>query len=212
MSMIDHDLNDINASLVRMMSLVREEVELAKRALVNADVAAAAECIALDEKVDTIQEELEQKILTVIARRQPAATDLRFLGGMHWALIDLERAGDNTVHVARIAAELAQEAPLKKYIDTERSLEILDAMIEMTIKALAEGNLETAKKAHAMDSDIDQLNEQIQRELLTYMLEDPRTITKASKLLRMARHLERAGDHMENMNEHIVFWLTAERM
>ncbi len=212
MNILDQDLNDINASLVRMMSLVREEVELAKRALVNADIPAAESCIALDQKVDDIQDELEQRILTVIARRQPAATDLRFLGAMHRALIDIERAGDNTVHVARIGAELAQEAPLKKYLDSERSLEILDTMIETTIKALAEGNLETAKAAHAMDAEIDQLNEQIQRELLTYMLEDPKTITKASKLLRMARHLERTGDHMENMNEHIIFWLTAERM
>ncbi len=212
MSILDRDLNGINASLVRMLSLVREEVELAKRALINADIPAAEECIELDKKVDDLQEELEQRILTVIARRQPAATDLRFLGGMHWALIDIERAGDNTVHVARIAADLAQEAPLKKYLDSERSLVVLDTMIETTIKALAEGNLEAAKEAHAMDSEIDQLHEQIQRELLTYMLEDPRTITKASKLLSMARHLERAGDHIENMNEHIIFWLTAERI
>lgn len=212
MTILDRDLDGINASLVRMLSLVREEVELAQRALINADIPAAEACIELDKKVDELQEDLEQRILTVIARRQPAATDLRFLGGMHWALIDIERAGDNTVHVAKIAKDLAQEAPLKKYLDTERSLVVLDNMIEVTIKALAEGNLESAKEAHAMDSEIDQLHEQIQRELLTYMLEDPRTITKASKLLSMARHLERAGDHIENMNEHIIFWLTAERI
>ena len=211
MDALDQDLQDVSASVMRMLSLVREECELAKRALVNADTEATAQCIANDNQVDELLSNLEMRILTIIARRQPAAKDLRFLGAMNRAIVDIERAGDYATHVARVGAELAQKPPLKKYNDMQRILEILSSMIEMTINALAEGSTEKAKDAHAMDKDIDNLYEQIQRELLTYMMEKPDTITTATKLLTVARYLERLGDHIENVNEHIFFWITGER-
>lgn len=213
MNALNQDLQEVNASVVRMLSLVREQTELAKRALVEGDVEAAQACIKLDAaQVDPLMQSLEQRILTVIARRQPAATDLRFLGAAYRALADIERAGDYAVHVARAGAELAQKPPLKKYTDMKRILEILSAMTEKTISALADSSAETARDAHAMDKEIDDLYEQIQRELLTYMLEDPNTINTATKLLSVARQLERLGDHLENVNEHILFWLTSERL
>ena len=212
MNALDQDLQEINASTVRMLSLVREQTELAKRALINSEAEAATACAELDEnEVDPLMMGLEQRILTVIARRQPAATDLRFLGAVYRALADIERAGDYATHVAKAGAELSSEAPLKKYNDMKRILEILSSMIEQTISALADSSVETAKKAHAMDKEIDDLYEQIQRELLTYMMEDPNAIGAATKLLGVARQLERLGDHLENVNEHIVFWLTNER-
>lgn len=212
MNALDQDLQEINASVVRMLSLVREETELAKRALIDADIQAAEACIKNDGAVDELMTRLEQRILVVIARRQPAARDLRFLGAMYRALADIERAGDYAVHVARAGAELAQKPPLKKYNDTKRILDILSSMTEMTISALAESSMEKAKEAHSMDKEIDDLYEQIQRELLTYMMEDKNTITTATKLLSVARNLERLGDHLENVNEHIMFWLTSERI
>jgi phosphate transport system protein len=212
MNALDQDLQEINASVVRMLSLVREETELAKRALIDADIQAAETCIKNDLAVDELMTRLEQRILVVIARRQPAARDLRFLGAMYRALADIERAGDYAVHVARAGAELAQKPPLKKYNDTKRILDILGSMSEMTISALAESSMEKAKEAHSMDKEIDDLYEQIQRELLTYMMEDSNAITTATKLLSVARNLERLGDHLENVNEHIMFWLTNARI
>ena len=213
MNALSQDLQEINASTVRMLSLVREQTELAKRALINGDSEAAQACITLDAaQVDPLMLSLEDRILTVIARRQPAATNLRFLGAVYRALADIERAGDYAVHVARAGAELAQTPPLKKYTDMKRILDILSAMTERTISALADSSLSTAREAHAMDGEIDDLYEQIQRELLTYMLEDPNTINTATKLLSVARQLERLGDHLENVNEHIMFWLTSERL
>jgi phosphate transport system protein len=212
MNALDQDLQEINASVVRMLSLVREETELAKRALIDADVQAAETCIKNDDAVDELMTRLEQRILVVIARRQPAARDLRFLGAMYRALADIERAGDYAVHVARAGAELAQKPPLKKYNDTKRILDILSSMTETTISALAESSMDKAKEAHSMDKEIDDLYEQIQRELLTYMMEDKNTITTATKLLSVGRNLERLGDHLENVNEHIMFWLTNERI
>ncbi len=212
MNALDQDLQDINASVVRMLSLVREETELAKRALIDADLQAAETCVNNDAAVDELMMKLEQRILVVIARRQPAARDLRFLGAMYRALADIERAGDYAVHVAKAGAELSQKPPLKKYNDTRRIMDILGVMIETTIGALADSSSEKAKEAHAMDKEIDDLYEQIQRELLTYMMEDANTITTATKLLSVARNLERLGDHLENVNEHILFWLTNERI
>lgn len=212
MNALSQDLQDITSQSVRMLSLVRESTELARRALVEADVEAARRCREGDRQVDALQDALEQKILSVIARRQPAARDLRFLGAVYRALADIERAGDYAVHVARSGAELAAEPPLKKYLDMERILRIEARMIDTTIQALAESDADAARRALAMDEEIDELYEQIQRELLTYMIEDAGAITPATKLLAVGRYLERLGDHIENVCEHIVFWLTAERI
>ncbi len=212
MDTLEKRLQDISANTVRMLSLVRESSALAKRALIDEETEAAALCVENDGLIDDLQEQLEQSILTVIARRQPAARDLRFLGAIHRALADIERAGDYAEHVARTGAELAQKPRLKKYIDMERILVIISAMIEKTIKAIAEADAEAAREALDMDNEIDELYQQIQRELLTYMMEDPKNISSATKLLNVGRYLERLGDHIENVNEHILFWLTGQRI
>ncbi|MEX2534378.1 MAG: phosphate signaling complex protein PhoU [Trueperaceae bacterium] len=212
MNPLQHEVQDIVAEVVRMLSLVRESVGLARRALVDAEVAAAALCKETDRQVDDLQDHLERRILIVIARRQPAAGDLRFLGAVYRALADIERAGDYAVHVARAGAELADRPPLKKYLDMQRILDISERMIERTVDALVESDADIAREARAMDEEIDELYEQIQRELITYMIEDSNTIGAATKLLAVARYLERLADHIENVNEHIIFWRTAERV
>lgn len=212
MKALDQDLQEVSSETVRMLSLVRESVGLARSSLIDAKVEAAERCRKNDEEIDELQNRLEMHILSVIARRQPAARDLRFLGAMHRALTDIERAGDYAVHVARAGAELAQEPPLKKYLDIKRILEVLDTMLETTIASLADHDEAAARRALDMDEEIDELFEQIQRELLTYMMEDRHTITKATRLLSVGRYLERLGDHIENVCEHIIFWLTAKRI
>ncbi len=210
-SPLGEDFAKVAGSVLRMLSLVREATELARRGLIDQDRDAAERCIAGDEQIDQHQAELEMRILTVIARRQPAARDLRFLAASFQALHDIERAGDYAEHVARAALELAEEPPLKRYLDLQRCFEVLEAMLDTTMKAYAEEDAEASRRAHAMDAEVDDLYEQIQRELLTYMLESPAAIGRANRLLEVARYLERLGDHVENINEHIVFWLTGER-
>ena len=212
MNALDQELQKINASTVRMLSQVRESVNLAQRGLVEADAKSAQKCIDDDVHIDKIQEQLEQRILSVIARRQPAARDLRFLGAVHRALSDIERAGDYAVRVARASIALSEKPPLKKYLDMDRILTILSTMIEVTIKALTESDIEAARNDWVMDDEIDDLYGQMERELLTYMIEDANTISVASQLLSVGRSLERLGDHIENVNEHIIFWLTGERL
>ncbi len=211
MNPLEQDLQDINASLVRMLSLVSEGCRLARRALIDADPSAPAAAVENDRAVDAIQATLESRILTVIARRQPAAGNLRFLGAAYQSLSDIERAGDYAEHVARVAASLSEQPPIKKYLDLARIFEVLAAMLDQTMKAIAEADEEAARASHAMDEEIDELYEQIQRELLTYMMEDPDTIGRATQLLSVGRYLERLGDHIENVDEHVLFWLTGVR-
>ncbi len=211
-SPLQEDIKAIAADIVRMLSLVKQACELARRGLIEQDIAAAEACIAGDEAIDTVQDELELRVLTVIARRQPAARDLRFLGAAYQALPAIERAGDYAEHVASAAIELASEPPLKRYTDLQRIFEVLNRMLDTTMKAFAEEDLEAARRAHGMDNEIDELYRQIQDELLSYMVESPSTVARANTLLEVARYLERLGDHLENVDEHVIFWLTGERV
>lgn len=195
-----------------MLSLVRHAGDLARRALLDSEAEAVQLAVDNDRDVDRLMEKLEREILTVIARQQPAAGDLRFLGAVYRSLADIERAGDYAVHVARVGGELAGQPRIKKYVDLERILAVINDMIELSTKALTERDVDAARASLRMDDEIDVLDQQIQRELLTHMLENPRAISSALLLMNTARYLERMGDHIENVNEHIIFWLTGERI
>lgn len=209
---LDQGLQGLVAELVRMLSLVRHSNDLARRALIERDVSAAEECRDNDAVIDRMMEDLERNVITIIARHQPTAGDLRFLGAVYRSLADVERAGDYALHVARVGAELASQEPLKKYVDLERIMVVIDEMIEQTMKALTESDAGAAREALAMDDEIDILEQQIQRELLTMMMENSKVISSALLLMNTTRYLERLGDHLENVNEHLIFWLTGERL
>jgi len=212
MRALDAKLQAIAGDAVRMLSMVRESCQLARLALIDGEPGAAELCAENDVRIDALMAKLERSILAVIAREQPVAGNLRFLGATFRALADIERAGDYAVHVACTGAELAAEPPLKPYTDTRRILMVLDAMIEETIRAFLESDAEAARQALAMDDEIDELYEHVQRELLTHALERPETVAKAIKLMNVGRYLERLGDHLENVNEHTIFWLTGKRL
>lgn len=209
---LEHGLQDLVAELVRMLSLVRHSNDLARQALLERDAAAAEECRDNDMAIDRMMEDLERQVITLIARHQPTAGDLRFLGAVYRSLADVERAGDYALHVARTGAELAGSEPLKKYVDMERIMAVIDEMLEQTMKALTESDAVAARVALDMDDEIDVLEQQIQRELLTLMMENSRSIGPALLLMNTTRYLERLGDHLENVNEHLIFWLTGERL
>lgn len=211
-SAFDQSLHGLITELVRMLSLVRHSNGLARKALIDREVAAAEECSDNDVAIDRMLEELEQTVITIIARHQPAARDVRFLGAVYRSLADVERAGDYALHVARTGAELAASEPIKKYVDLARIFSVIDEMLDQTMKALSESDAEAAQAALAMDDEIDVLEQQIQRELLTMMLENPRVIAPALLLMNITRYLERLGDHIENVNEHLIFWLTGKRI
>lgn len=208
----EQNLHELVTELVRMLSLVRHGNSLARQALIDRDAAAAEECASNEVLIDAMMEELELKVITIIARHQPTARDLRFLGAVYRSLADVERAGDYALHVARAGAELSQAEPIKKYVDLARIMTVIDEMIERTMKALTESDAVAAREALQMDDEIDVLEQQIQRELLTLMMENPRAVGPGMLLISTTRYLERLGDHLENVNEHLIFWLTGERL
>lgn len=201
---LERDLNRITEHFLRMIS----QLQLATAGLVEQDVERAKEAVRLDREVDELELETENEVLSAIARHQPVARDLRFLATVLKALTDLERAGDYAAHVAEDALALASEPPLKKYIVLGEMAERIETMLDLLAKAIAERDLSAAEQVLKIDNDVDDLYEQIVRELLTYMLEDPRTLSKALALMRVARSYERLGDHLENIAERVFFWLT----
>lgn len=207
---LDKALNELVEESLRMLSLVRQMTQEATQALVEGNRALAEGVIARDKEVDALELKVENQAITLIARHQPVATDLRLIFTVIKALTDLERAGDYAMHVAEDALLLSQEPPLKRYVTLpemgRRLLEMMDALS----KAVAERDPELARAVIRMDDGVDGLYEEVSRELVTYMMEDPRTLTKALTLMRVARSYERLGDHLENIAERVIYWLTGE--
>ena len=207
---LDRALNQLLEESLRMLSLVREMTQEATEALVQADRAKAQGVVAKDKEVDALELKVENQAIAVIARHQPVASDLRLIFTVIKALTDLERAGDYAMHVAEDALLLAQEPPWKRYVTLPEMGRRLTEMMDALAKAVAERDAALARRVLEMDDQVDGLYEEVTRELITYMMEDPRTITKALTLMRVARSYERLGDHLENIAERVIYWLTGE--
>ena len=208
---LERDLREITAEFLRLISHTSEQLELAEKVLIERQVEHATRVSEIDTQVDALEIKLEQSCLRAIAQHQPVATDLRFLAAVLKSLTDLERIGDYCVHVAEDARMLAADPPLKRYINLGQMIGRLKTMLHACSLAFSERDSGKAKETSAMDLEIDDLYEQTQRELVTYMIEDPRTITKALALLRVGRALQRIGDHIENVSDRVQYWLTGKR-
>lgn len=209
---LEKDLRAVGADFIRMFSSCQEMLALSSRVLIDAQAHVADQVRLQDRQVDALEERLETECLRIIVKHQPVASDLRYTAGILRSLTDMERIGDYCVHVAEDGRLLAQEPPLKKYINLSQMIARCQMMLEVTSRAFTERDAEAAGQAAQMDADIDDLYEQTQRELITYMLEDTRTITKCVTLLRVGRSLQRIGDHIENVSERVRFWVTGERI
>ncbi len=209
---LERDLRTLRADFIRMISQVGEQLNLAGSVLLEGKIEAVQQVHDMDKSVDELEVKLETETLRVIALHQPVAKDLRFIAAVLKSLSDLERIGDYAVHVADDGRLLAAEPPLKRYVNFGLMLSKLKTMLELASRAFTEQDVAVARTAAEMDSEIDDLYEQTQRELVTYMLEDPRTITKALALLRVGRSLQRIGDHIENLADRLGYWLTGARV
>ena len=207
---LEKEIQAVTGRFLEMVAAVREMTAEATEALVKGDAELAQKVIKKDREVDELELAIEDEVIAAIARHQPVASDLRFFVTILKAITDLERAGDYAAHVAEDVLILAQEPPLKKYVLLPQVGERLLAMLDLVAKAVAERDLEAARRVLELDEDIDDMYEQLTRELLTYMLEDPRTLSKALTLLRVARSYERLGDHLENIAERVFYWLTGK--
>jgi len=203
----DQDLEQIRKTLLRMGGLVERQIREAMQALVERDGVRADAVIRADDEVDQLQKDIDELCSRMLALQQPMATDLRFLVATMKIATDLERMGDSAVNVAQAVEHLNQEPPLKPYIDLPRLAQITQEMVRDALDSFVRRDARAAIEVCKRDDEVDGLYHQLFRELVTYMVEDPRNITRALHLLLVARNYERIADHATNVGEDVVFYV-----
>jgi phosphate transport system protein len=203
----DTELNDIRTKLLEMGGKVELMISNSIKALVDRDSELADRTIQSDHEINHLEVDTDERCLEVLARWQPTARDLRFLTLALKIVTDLERIGDQCVSIANRVKELNEEPPLKPYIDLPRLAEAAATMVKEALDAFVRGDEQMAMKVCKEDQFVDDLNVQIQRELLTFMMEDPSTISRALKLNYISKYLERIADHSTNVAEMVIFML-----
>jgi phosphate transport system protein len=204
---IDQDLDRIRQSLLRMAAAVEGMVAKATRALLDRDLDLCREVVRQDDEVDLMELEIDEVCHSVLLLRQPTAVDLRFLVAVMKINSDLERIGDSAVNIAQAVEQLNEQPPLKPYIDLPHLSNLVQKMVRDSLDAFVGRDAALAAAVSARDDEVDGLYHQIFRELLTYMTEDPRTVSRALHLLLVARNLERIADHATNISEDVIYYV-----
>lgn len=204
----DLQLAQVKEKLVNLAAMVNRCQEQAVKALGERDEELAKEVIASDQTINQMQRDIEEACLRLIASQQPVARDLRLVFSMSTIASELERMADHAKGIAVLAQRLADQPLLKPLIDVPRMAEIGREMLMGEIDAFIRGDAEAARAVAQRDNEVDQLNDQVFRELLVFMMTDPRTITRATYLLWVAHNLERFADRTTNIGERVVFMRT----
>jgi phosphate transport system protein len=199
------ELGALKQTLLAMGGLVEDQIRRVMRALVERDDEQARDVIDRDKQVNAYENEIDEKCVELLALHQPTAGDLRFITTAMKIVTDLERIGDQAVNIAQRALELNQEPQLKPYMDLPRMAEKAQAMMTESLDAFVARDTALARKVRSEDGIVDDLNHQIFRELLTFMMEDPSTIPRAIRLILIARFLERVADHATNIAEMVIY-------
>ena len=199
------ELATLKQTLLTMGGLVEDQIHRVMRALIERDDALAREVIDRDRRVNMLDVEVDEKCVELLALHQPAAGDLRFITTAMKIVTDLERIGDQAVNIAQRAIELNREPQLKPYIDLPRMAEKAARMVKESLDAFVNRDTALARQVCAEDEAVDALKEQVFRELLTFMMEDARTIPRAIRLILISRFLERVADHATNIAEMVVY-------
>ncbi len=204
----DHKLRLLQDELLVMGSMVGKAIARAIEALKDRNLEMARQVIANDLKINEKRYKIEDNCLELLATQQPMAGDLRVIVAVLSIITDLERIADHAEGIAKIVLMLGDEPPLKPLIDVPRMATKIDDMLRRSLTAFIESDTEAAKKISAEDDEIDNLYDQIYRELLLFMLQDPRTISRATYLLWVGHNLERMADRVTNICERVVFMVS----
>lgn len=201
----DEELKELKQKLLQMASLAEESIAKSVKALVERDKKLADAVIDSDEVLNLLEIEIDELCLRLLALRQPIARDLRFITSALKINSDLERIGDLSVNIAQRSLDLIEQPLLKPLIDIPRMAQLAQKMVKDSLDAFVNRDAELARDVCRRDDEVDQLNHQIFRELLTYMIQDPTTITRSVDLILVGRHLERIADHATNIGEDVVY-------
>lgn len=205
------ELEELQRDILRMGTLVEDAISRAVTALSERDVAAAEAVVAGDDQVDKMEHDIEAHCLNLLALQQPMGSDLRRIGTALKVITDLERMGDHAVDIAKVVVRLGGDPLIKPLVDIPRMAELVRAMLRDALGAFVNDDVESALAMINRDHEIDHLYSQIFRELLTYMMEDPRKVGQGLYLTFVASYLERCGDHCTNLGEWVLYIATGER-
>ena len=201
----DEELKNLKQKLLTMADTAQEMIGFSVRALTDRNLKITEDVFRLEDKVNHAEIEIEEEVLRLLAVRQPAAGDLRLLTAILKINNDLERVADQAVNISELAVYLLKEPPLKPLIDIPHMANLAQKMIKNSIDAFVRHDPAMAQAVCADDDQVDRLNDQVFRELLTYMMEDPKSITRAVDLILVSRNIERIADHATNISEDVIF-------
>jgi len=207
----DNELTGLKESLTKMANLVEEAIDMSIKSLVEQDLDLAAKVIENDDIIDKMELD-EEQCLQMIALRHPIAKNLRIIGCGYKTVSDLERVADHAVSIAKASQYLSSKPMVKPLIDIPRMAEIAQNMLKDSLNAYFSGDVELAREVWARDKTVDDLDNQIFRELLTFMMEDPRTISRAIYLVFVSNNIERIADQATNLAERVVYIVNGKRI
>jgi phosphate transport system protein len=198
-------LGKLRSCLLEMGGLVEDQITQAIRSLTERDAVLARATVERDHTVNRLDVEIDELSMKLIALHQPAARDLRLITTALKITTDLERIGDLATHIAERAIELAAEPPVKPYVDIPRMAALASSMVHRSLDAFVREDVELALEVCSSDDTIDRMHDQLFRELLSFMTDDPPAISRTMRLLFVSKYLERVGDHATNIAEMVIF-------
>lgn len=202
---LEQELDLLKEKILLMGGRVEEAIRLSVKALTDRDSKLATQVIQHDRDINDLEVEVDEHCHRMLALFQPTAGDMRFITSSMKINSDLERMGDLAVNIAERVLALNEVAPLKPYVDLPRMAEIAQEMVRTSLDSLVSKNVAAAKKVCERDDEVDHLNAQIFRELISYMLEDRANIKRSIDLILVSRHLERIADHATNVAEDVIY-------
>ena len=206
------ELQEIKNNLIYLGALTENAIHLAMKSLTDRDTAMANQVIANDYEIDKMDKEIEEKCIKMLALRQPTAIDLRFITTAIKITGHLERIGDMAVNIAEKVVQLNEEPKLKPYIDLANMSSIVERMVAKSLDAMIKKDLQLAEEVRRIEQEVDDLNEQIFRELLTFMMEDSKSIHRALLIMHVSKNLERIADHAQGIADMVTYMITGENV
>ncbi len=206
----ERHLHELRDEVLVLGSMVEKAIYRSMEALKNRDLDLAKKVISDDSEIDRMRFDIEEKCIKLIVTQQPVASDLRIIVAVLNIIIDLERIGDHAEGIAKIAVMIGNEPPLKPLIDLPRMAQKTADMLRRSLDAFVNRDADAARQISKEDDEIDALYDQVFRELLIFMAEDSKTITRATRLIWAGHNLERSADRVTNICERVVFVVTGK--
>jgi phosphate transport system protein len=203
----DKELDELKKKLIHMAALAETMIDKTVSELVRRDEQLARKVPEYEEELNRLQMEIDEEAMRLLATRQPVASDLRFIVAATKINGDLERIGDLAINITENVHILARQPPLKPLIDIPRMADLARKMVRESLEAFVGDDALLAQSVIMTDDQVDALKDQILRELLTYMMADPRTIERGLALILVSRHLERIADHATNIAEDVIYMI-----